>query len=62
MKTDQQQKLVYVLFFPVLAVMIASSLIAWKYPEYLAYVYAGLLAIVVLLVAVALRMIRTKAT
>ena len=60
MKTDQQQKLVYLLFAPVLVVIMASSLIAGKYPEYTYYVLAGLGVFVVLLGALAFFMIRNK--
>lgn len=62
MKTDQQQKLVYRLFAPVLVVIIASSLVAGKYPQHINYVLAGLGVFVVLLTAVAIFMIRNKAT
>lgn len=60
MKTDQQQRLVYIVGAFTLAAIFASSVVAGKYPEYINYVWAGLMAIAVLLVVGALRMIRTN--
>jgi CO dehydrogenase/acetyl-CoA synthase alpha subunit len=62
MKIDQQRKLVYIVGALSLVAIFASSLIAGKYPEYTDYVTAGLGVCSVLLVAVAIFMIRSKAS
>lgn len=62
MKVDPRKKLVYKVGALSLVAIYASSLAAWKYPEYTDYVSAGLVVFVVLLGAVAVFMIRTKAT
>jgi hypothetical protein len=62
MKTDQKQKLVYILFAPLLVVILASSLIAAEYPEYTDHVVVGLGVFVIVLAALAIFMIRNKAT
>ena len=64
MKTAQQQKLVYYLLAPLIAVIFASTWIASKYPEYLDYALAGMGVIVVALLVLAilpLEMQRTSA-
>jgi hypothetical protein len=62
MKTEQQQKLVYILFYPFLAISLASTLIVGKYPEYTDHVTVGLGVVVVLLGALAVFMLKCKAT
>lgn len=62
MKIDQQRKLVYLLFGPFLVVIFASSFITWKYPDRFDYAMAGLGVCAVLLIALAIFMIRNKAT
>jgi hypothetical protein len=62
MKIVQQRKLVYQIGALFLVVVFASSLIAGKYPDYTDYAVAGLGVFSVLLVAVAIFMIRNKAT
>lgn len=62
MRIDQQRKVVYMTGALVLVVIFASSLIAGKYPDYTDYAVAGLGVFSVLLVAVAIFMIRNKAT
>ena len=62
MKIDQQQKLIYVVGALTLVVAFASSLIAGKYPQYTDYAVAGLGLFVVLLAALAIFMIRNRAT
>ena len=57
MKKEQQQKLMYIIFGPFLAIIIASSLIAAKYPDYINYVLAGLMVVVALLYALMVFMI-----
>ncbi len=62
MKIEQQRKLVYYLFAPAMVVMLASTWITWKYPEYSNYVTAAIGVFIVLLIALAIFMVRSKAT
>jgi hypothetical protein len=58
MKKQQQINLVYIIFGPFMAIMIGSSVIATKYPEYINYVCAGLMVVAVLMYALAFYLMR----
>jgi uncharacterized membrane protein len=60
MKKEQQQKLMYIIFGPFVAIMVLSSLIAAKYPEYINYVFAGLMVVAALLYALMVFMVVKK--
>ncbi|HKO99886.1 MAG TPA: hypothetical protein VJU86_23130 [Pyrinomonadaceae bacterium] len=60
MKKEQQQNLMYIIFGPFLAIMVGSSLIAAKYPDYINYVFVGLMVVAALLYALMIYMILTK--
>ena len=62
MKKEQQQKLIYTLFVPFLVVIIASSMIAAKYPEHINYVEMGLGVVIVLFLAVMIFMLKSDPT
>jgi hypothetical protein len=62
MKIEQQQRIVYYLFAPLLVVIFASTWIAWKYPEYFDYAMAGLGVFVVILLALAIFLRKGNAT
>ena len=62
MKKEQQQRLIYIIIGPFLAIMIGSSLIAAKYPDYINYVFAGLLVVAALLYGLMVLMVLRKET
>ena len=62
MKKEQQQKLVYILCGPLIAIIILSSLIAGKYPDYVDYVSVGLMAVAGLLYGLAVFLVLKKET
>ena len=49
MKKEQQQKLIYIMFGPFLAIMMLSSWLAVKFPDYVDYICIGLLVVAGLL-------------
>jgi len=62
MKIKQQRKLVYLLFLPLLVVVIASSLVTGKYPQYIVYADAALVVLIVLLGVLAVYMVKNTET
>ena len=49
MKKEQQKKLIYIMFGPFIAIILLSSWIAAKFPDYVGYVCIGLVVVAALL-------------
>ena len=58
MKRQQQLNLIYIIFGPFLAILMGSSVIATKFPDYVNYVCVGLLVVAVLLYALMIYFMR----